>query len=381
MPPDAKASPHRVGIDATSLAVRGKGVARYLVELLPRLAATGDAVEPVVLTAADAVLPAGADRLSRVAVRPRPASVWEQFGMPRVARSANLSLLHTTSDRLPAMPTVPVVLYLFEDPRHREDLARSCGQSTRQTAAGVLTRGLFPLSLRRAAIILVSSEATARDVEARGVQRERIRVVYPGVSESFRPAADPGEIDAIRYRLGCVDGYVLHFSSDDPRDNTPVAFEAYAELCRRRSSAGPLIVAGPVVAQRPVQEALAARLGIADRVRWVGYQSGDGLTEIYRGASAYLDPSLFEGFGFQVAEALASGAPVVCSNTTSLPEVVGNSGILLPPADVRGFADALDRVLDGAATDLRARGPRQAARFRWETTAAETVAVWQELLR
>ena len=381
MQPDATPSSRRVGIDATSLAVRGKGVARYLVELLPRLPGAAGAVEPVVLTAADAKLPAGAEGLERIAVRPRPASVWEQLGLPRAARTGQLSLLHTTSDRLPALPTVPVVLYLFEDPCHREALARRAGQSLRHGVAGALTRTLFPLSLRRAAVILVSSEATARDVEARGVPAERLRVVYPGVSEDFRPATEPGELAAIRARLGCPGGYVLHFSSDDPRDNSAVALQAYAELCRRRPSAPPLLVAGPVAAELPAQQRRAAELGVDGRVQWLGYQSGDALLELYRGASAYIDPSLFEGFGFQVAEALASGAPVVCSGTTSLPEVVGDAGILLAPDDVRGFADALDRVLAGAGDGLRERGPRRAARFRWERTAAETVAVWEELLR
>ena len=227
---------------------------------------------------------------------------------------------------------------------------------------------------------MVSSEATRADVLARGVTDDRIRLVYPGVSPAFRPAHDAQELAAIHARLGFPDGYVLHFSSDDPRDNSRVAFEAYAVAFAREPSLPQLVIAGPVNARAAEQRALAESLGILDRTHWIGYLSGEALLEIYRGAAAYIDPSLYEGFGFQVAEALASGTPVVCSNATSLPEVVGQAGVLVAPSDVRGFASALAELATGDSARWREAGPQQAARFRWESTARETVAAWEELL-
>jgi alpha-1,3-rhamnosyl/mannosyltransferase len=360
----------RVGFDATSLDARGKGVARYVRELLPELARLDAGVELVVLAPSGAELPPGCEALERVDVLARPAVRWEQVGLPAAARSAGLSLVHTTSDRLPLAPRPPVVLYLFEDPLPRLRLLR--GERTPKAAAvEALTRLLFPLSLRRAALVLASSHATAADVARRGVPAGRVRVVYPGVGEAFRPAGEPA----------ADGGYVLHFSSDDPRDNSDVALDAYARASRVEAAVPRLVVAGPVERRLPSQRARAARLGIADRVSWIGYQSGDALVDVYRRASVYVDPSLFEGFGFQVAEALASGVPVVCSNVTSLPELTGGAAILAAPHDVAGFADALVRLAREPATAraLAEAGAERARRFRWSRTAEETVEAWLSL--
>ena len=124
-------------------------------------------------------------------------------------------------------------------------------------------------------------------------------------------------------------------------------------------------------AARPALEERARKAGVADSIRWAGFQTSDGLVDLYRGAIAYVDPSLYEGFGLQAAEALACGTPVIASNTTSLPEVVGDAGILLDPHDVAGFAAAMRRVAEdeALAADLGAKALAQAERFDWEQTA------------
>lgn len=376
------ASRARVGIDATVLDAHGKGVARYVREMLPALAGVETELELVALLPAQTDLPEDLDGFERLRVLSRPASLWEQVGLPRAVRAGRLSLVHTTSDRLPVVPTAPIVVYLFEDPKYRLASARG-SRSAKKAVADLLTAALFPLSLRRAALILVSSQATARDVGERGVPAERIRLVYPGVSESFRPARDERERRLVREELGFPDGFVLHFSSDDPRDNSDVVLAAYAEACRRLQAVPPLVVAGPVQAALEPQRERARALGLDGRVHWLGFQSGERLARLYRAALAYLDPSLFEGFGFQVAEALASGLPVVCADATSLPEVVGDAGLLVDPRDVGGFAEALCALLADAdlAQRLRERAVRQGRGFSWRRAAEETVAAWTELLR
>jgi glycosyltransferase involved in cell wall biosynthesis len=348
--------------------------------MLPELVLAADELELVALAPIDANFPAGSERVERVDIEPRPAIVWEQLRLARTARRLGLSLVHTVTDRLPMYRPPRTVVYLFEDPRHRVALARP-ESGARQRISDGLTNSLFPGTLRRAELILTSSDATRRDVIDRGADESIVRVVHPGVNRAFCPGGAE-EIRAIRESLGLTKGYVLHFSSDDLRDNSRVALEAFAAVAERFPDVPPLVVAGSVSALLPEQQLLARELGILDCVRWVGHQTGERLTSLYRAASAYVDPSLYEGFGFQVAEALASGLPVVCSNTTSLPEVVGEAGILVAPTDVRGFADGLRSVLqDGAlAAGLRERAAQQAAQFQWSKTAQETVAAWREVL-
>jgi glycosyltransferase involved in cell wall biosynthesis len=124
------------------------------------------------------------------------------------------------------------------------------------------------------------------------------------------------------------------------------------------------------------------RLGLAGRVELLGRVTDAELVTLYRGASAYLDPTLFEGFGYQVLEAMACGAPVVASGTTSIPEIVGDAGLLCDPADPGAFADALVRVLEepGLAAELRRRGLERAAGFTWERAARQIAGALEEAL-
>jgi glycosyltransferase involved in cell wall biosynthesis len=121
-------------------------------------------------------------------------------------------------------------------------------------------------------------------------------------------------------------------------------------------------------------------LGLADDVAFAGYAPLADLPALYAGADSVLVPSLYEGFGFTVLEAMACGAPVVCSNVSSLPEVAGNAALLVAPTDEEGLAVAIRQILTkpGLVQTLRANGVQQAAKFRWERCAVETVEVYQQ---
>jgi glycosyltransferase involved in cell wall biosynthesis len=161
--------------------------------------------------------------------------------------------------------------------------------------------------------------------------------------------------------------YFLHLASDDPRENGAVVLEAYGRLESRPG----LVVAGSAP---PALRERAAALGV--EARWAGYQPEEALPDLYRGAIAYVDPSLYEGFGLQALEALACGTPAIVSNRTSLPEVVGDAGILLDAFDVEGFAAAMRRLSTDAPlrAELSRRALAQAGRFSWERTVHECLA-------
>jgi glycosyltransferase involved in cell wall biosynthesis len=127
----------------------------------------------------------------------------------------------------------------------------------------------------------------------------------------------------------------------------------------------------------------AAALGVADDVRWLAWVDPAELEGLYRAADAFVFPSLYEGFGFPVLEAMARGVPVACSDRSSLPEVAGDAALLFDPEDPRQIADALERLLtdDAEAARLRERGPRWAATFTWQRTARETLAGYERAMR
>lgn len=341
----------RIGFDATSLTAVGKGMARFQAEFL-KAAAEGLADDLDVFVRPDAE-PTDIPRRPGWryhTVDARPMILWEQLRRPLLARRLGLDVVVTLSERA-ALWGPPQVVYVYEHPKHRARRLREVGTTPRQRLVDLTTLALFPLALRRAAVVLAASASTARDL----APIRAAQVAYSGVSGSFTPGAEE--------RV-----HLLHIASDDPRDNSRVVVEAYGRLGPGRP---PLVVAGPIRAERPALELLARKLGVADTVDWPGFQSGDALVRLYRRAIAYVDPSLYEGFGLQAAEALACGTPVIASNTTSLPEVVGDAGILLDPQDAEAFAAAMRRIVGEPelATELSAKALEQAKLFTWERTA------------
>ena len=160
-----------------------------------------------------------------------------------------------------------------------------------------------------------------------------------------------------------------------------VLCEAYQALRRAGRTEKLVVVGRKGWLYQPTFDRLR-ELGLADEVLFLGYLDEADLPVIYSLATCFCFPSLYEGFGLPVLEALACGCPVVCSNSSSLPEVGGEAALLVPPTDVAALTQALSRVLDdaGLRDDLRARGLRQAARFSWHETARKTRAVYQAVL-
>ena len=313
----------RLAVDATAVTPVAKGIGRVAKGTVAALEAAG----------ADVTALAGS----------RPAIAWEQIGLARAARRFDIVL--TFTERLPIVPGGRFVVWLYELPERRIEQNRGAGAY--QRGSDLVTRALWKRSLRRAWRVAAGSEATAQELRA-ALPDVDVRVVYPGLDERFCPGEGRGG-----------ERYVLHLGSDDARDNTATVVRAFALARERVSEPVRLLVAG------------GAGGPAGDGVEFLGRVSDEELVALYRGACAFLDATLYEGFGYQPLEAMACGAPVVASSATSSPEVAGDAALLVDPRDADALAVALVRVLDepGLAEDLRGKGFERASAFTWAHTA------------
>jgi len=242
---------------------------------------------------------------------------------------------------------------------------------------------MMPRFLARADRVIAVSEATRRDaLQFYRLNPEKVVVIPEGVEPRFRPEPDPARLAAVRQKYALPKRFILCVGTIEPRKNLPILLDAYAALRPHYPRLGLVIAGGKGWLYQSFFERLQS-LGLETqtRVTLTGYVPDDDLAALINCAEVFAFPSIFEGFGLPPLEAMACGVPVVCSNASSLPEVVGEAGLLLPPHDVRAWADALARLLTDAQlrADLRARGLARSRLFTWEAAALHTLQVYQSV--
>ena len=292
----------------------------------------------------------------------------------RMMRADRAAVYHATEHLLPRL-SAPAVLtvhdLIFERyPQHHTARNR------------LFLHAAMPLFVRAAtAIIAVSRHTRADLVELYGADPSKIHVVYEGVDERFQPAA-PAEVQRVRQTYSPDRPYLLMVGTLEPRKNHAAALRALARLKAWGWPHRLLLVGGRGWLFDPIRQEIDA-LGLAGDVHFAGYVPDADLPPLYTGADCVLVPSLYEGFGFPVLEALACAAPVVCSDASSLPEVAGDAALLVPPEDDEGLAAAVHLLLSQPqlAGAMAAAGHRQAARFRWDLCARETVEVYERVVK
>jgi glycosyltransferase involved in cell wall biosynthesis len=376
--PAAEAAPvaltARVGVNGLFLSRTQTGTGQYCRHLLQAYQRLGVASRIVVLHGhfpglAGVGAPAGESHWRKLWI--------EQVGCLWAARRAGVRLLHYPYLAAPLAAPLPVVVtahdaipFLF--PAYRQ------GVRVRAYVA------LVALALRRAALVLTDSTAAARDLRRLGLPADRLRVVPLGVEERFQPGAPADQVRGVAERYGLAPGrFLLYLGGFDPRKNIAGLVEAYARA-RARGLTYPLVLAGALTPgplttdPRP----LARRLGVAGWVRCLGPVAEAEKPLLYQAAAAFVWPSLYEGFGLPPLEAVACGVPVVCSDRSSHPEVVGPAALLVDPTDPEALAEALCRIVadDALRAHLRGVGPAWARQFTWERTARETLEAYRAVL-
>lgn len=308
--------------------------------------------------------------------RPAVRILWEQLAQPGEIRRLGLDLIHAPFCVGPLVLPCPLVLSIHDLSFFRyPQLFRPMNRHYLQP----FTR----LSARRADLIVASSESTRQDIiEILDVPGDRVVVVHLGVDANLAPVADADRLAAFRQRRGLPERMILFLGTLEPRKNLPTLLAAYGRLCQRPGFAHRLVIAGGKGWYHGQIEATVQRLGLADRVLFPGFVPDDELALWYSAADLFVYPSLYEGFGLPVLEALACGTPVVTSDASSMPEAVGDAGLVVPPLDDVALAEAMGRLLEdhALAEDLRGRGLARAQALSWQRVARETSAIYHRVL-
>jgi glycosyltransferase involved in cell wall biosynthesis len=373
----------RIGIDYTAAARQGGGIGRYTRELVTALLKLTSPHQYTIFAAAGG--PVRGDWRSEIesrSVRFRTipltddwmARLWQRLRVPIPVEviTGPLDVFYSPDFVLPPTRRRTCTLLTVHDLsflRYPDAFVPSLRCYLERTV---------PRSVARADRVLADSEATRTDLIAcYGALSEKVEVLYSGVDPRFRPEQEPGEREQLRARYSVGDRpYVLSVGTLQPRKNYVRLIQAFATLPPANLQ---LCIAGGRGWLCEDIFAEAERHG--DRVRILGFVDDADLPALYRNAALFALPSLYEGFGLPVLEAMACGTPVVCSNISSLPEVAGDAALMVDPFDIDGLAEAMTRTLEDAGLRQRmiAKGLAQAARFTWAESARQLLGVFGAL--
>jgi glycosyltransferase involved in cell wall biosynthesis len=373
----------RIAIDYSPAVYQGAGVGRFVRDIVNALLALDrENVYTLLYTrpagrASPPQLPVSPNVTSRRLVLPERLLnlIWYKLGVPLPVEllGGRADVYHFPDFALPPVRSSRTVVTIH-------DLSFLLVPECAETGLRAHLERVVPASARRASFVTADSENTRNDIATLlDVPPGRIEVVYPGVDPRFRPTADAAGQERIRAKYRVQFPFILYVGTIEPRKNLGRLLRAYVQLREQRKVSHRLVIAGGLGwlyddVLRDIDD-LAARYEIV----FLGRVPDDDLPFLYRLADLFVFPSLYEGFGIPPLEAMASGVPVVCSNTSSMPEVVGDAGVMVPPEDVDGLARAIGDLLADPERRalLSARGLERARRFSWKSSARKLLDVYR----
>jgi glycosyltransferase involved in cell wall biosynthesis len=372
----------RICVNASPAVHHIAGLGRYTQELMAALMAVDSANEYVAFynRPSEAQVDPPLDRLPHLTTN-LPTKPWRMSALlghvlriPQDRLFPGVDLFHATDHLLPRLSRVRSVFTLH-------DLIFRFYPETHKPLNRWFLTFMMPRFLQAADAVIAVSESTKRDaVRLYGIDETKIKVIYEGVNPRFFPAS-PEAISVVRQKYSLSDSFILSVGTIEPRKNLTALLEAY-RVVRDGGGEFRLVIVGK---KGWLYEGFFRRLrelGLEQEVVFPGFVFDEDLTAFYSAADLFVFPSLYEGFGLPVLEAMACGAPVITSNTSSLPEVAGDAALLIDPNSIEALTDAMKSVMENKQLrdQLRAKGPKQAAKFNWESAARETLAVYASVL-
>lgn len=368
---------HRLGIDARKIA--DYGIGSYLQGLLGEFARLDPPGGMVVLVGSEShhELPDLPESWRLVEVDAPGYSIQEQFAVLLAALRTGVDVLHVPHYVLPWLLPRRMVVTVH-------DIIHVLFPEFMPSSLGfAYARLSIRASVRRARRVVTVSRTTADDLKRLfGATEDRLRVIPSGVHAEFLGPGDRDEDDAVRGRLGVSPPYLLHVGNHKPHKNAEGLLKAYQLLANdRRGPVPPLYMVGGF----PPDGELAHRaraMGLTGKVHCLGHVERNELAALFRGASAFVYPTLYEGFGLPVLEAMACGVPVVAGDIQAVREVAGDAVLRVNPRDIVELAGAVRRLLTQAdlCGELCARGRARAKEYSWEKAAKATWAVYRSVL-
>ena len=367
----------RVAIDARKL--HDFGIGTYIRNLLRQLARLDHDTEYVLLCQeSDLGVAAQLGPNFRAVLEPSPNySLREQIHVPWVVLREKPDVYHAPHYVLPAgvrcrkVVTIHDCIHLMF-PQYLPNRAAYAYAKTTMWAAA-----------RRSDRILTVSEASKRDIlHFFNVPPQKVSVIYNAIDERFSVAPREEDVNRVRERYQLDQRFVLYVGNIKPHKNLVRLIEAFAELRRSPDLEDvKLLIIGDEISKLPALRRAVHRHKLHKFVRFLGYLPDETLAILYRLANVFVFPSLYEGFGLPPIEAMASGAPVVTSNVSSLPEVTGDAAMLVDPYEVDSIVSGIRRVLTdpSLAAEMRQKGFARAREFSWERSVEQTLRVYQEL--
>ncbi len=377
----------KIGIDVTAAITQGGGIGRYTRELAQALVAVdGDneyhffsAKQPPTLPVSDPI-----PTVANAHYHPAPLDerwlyrLWYRLRLPLPVQWATgrLDLFHSPDFVLPPVSgSIPTLLTVH-------DLSFIHYPDVFPARLVAYLNQVVPWSIKRATHILADSQATRDDLIAIWqIPADKITVLYSGVNETFRPVTDEVKLTAVRGKYALTDApYILSVGTVQPRKNYQMLIRAFQPVAASHSHN--LVIAGGKGWLYDAMLAEVEKQGLNGRVHFTGFVDDADLPALYSAAALFAMPSLYEGFGLPLLEAMACGVPVLTSNVSSLPEVVGETAVQLPPTQEIAWTQAIHDLLADPARRARliAGGFRQARQFDWTNSARQLLRIYHELL-
>jgi glycosyltransferase involved in cell wall biosynthesis len=308
--------------------------------------------------------------------RARYYSLREQFELPRILREQRVDLLHSPHFLLPLVQACPAVVTIHDV------IYLACPQDLNSRAGRLYYSAMMHASARLAKRIITDSEFSKKEiVRFLGVDPEKVAVVYPAVDDNIVRVADPEVSKVVLTKHGIDRDYIFYTGIYKQRKNHAGLLRAFAKFIALGGD-GKLVIAGPISEGEAELRRLAQALNVSQYLVFTGFVDDSQLAALYSAARVYACPSLYEGFGFTVLEAMACGVPVVSSSAASLPEVGGDAALYADAADPEQFGQALYQAFTDASLreTLTRRGFENVRRFSWQKAATACLEAYEQVV-